>query len=425
MRILFRHLDNPDIDKIDVYCSLGGYKALEKAVKEMSPDDVIGVVKESGIQGRGGAGFPAGLKWSFVPKDFPGPRYLVANADESEPGTFKDREIMERNPHQVIEGIAIASYAIGCHKAFIYIRGEFAHPAECLEKAIADACDRGYLGEDIFGTDFSLDIVVHRGAGAYICGEETALLDSLEGRRGHPRLKPPFPASKGLYGCPTVINNVETLANVPFIISEGAQAFRAVGTEKSPGTKIFCVSGDVAKPGNYELPMGTTLRELIFEHAGGIPDGRKIKAIIPGGSSVPMITADKLDAPLSFEGMQEAGTMLGCAAVIVIDESVCIVKATLRISEFYMEESCGKCTPCREGTSWIVKLLERIEEGKGKESDLDLLLDICDNIAFKSFCPLGDAAVPCVQSSIALFRDEYLHHIREHTCMVGQQAALA
>ena len=424
-RILFNHIDVPDIHRPDVYVANGGYTVLAKALKQMKPEEIVQEVKDSGLRGRGGAGFPAGVKWGFVPKNHPGPIYLVCNADESEPGTFKDRELMERNPHQLIEGIAIACYAINSHLGFIYIRGEFAYAADVLENAIREAHDTGYLGKNILGTGFDCDIIVHRGAGAYICGEETALLNSLEGKRGQPRAKPPFPAAVGLYGKPTIINNVETLSNVPHIVKRGAAWFRGFGTEKSPGTKVFCVSGNVVRPGNYELPMGVPLREVLYTHAGGVPGGKKIKAVIPGGSSVPYLTADKLDTPMSFEGVQEAGSMLGSASVIVIDEEQCIVRCTLRMSEFYGDESCGWCTPCREGTLWYCRILERIEDGYGVESDLDLLLDLGDNIMGRTFCPLGDGAVPCVDSGVRLFRDEFMYHIEHKRCVVGPGAVVA
>jgi NADH-quinone oxidoreductase subunit F len=423
-RILFQHVDIPDIHKPDVYVAAGGYTALKKALREMPPEQIVQEVKDSGLRGRGGAGFPTGVKWGFIPKGHPGPIYLVCNADESEPGTFKDRELMERNPHQLIEGMIITCYAIRSHLGFMYIRGEFAYAAAVLEKAIGEARAMGIVGRNILGTGFDCDIIVHRGAGAYICGEETALLNSLEGKRGNPRAKPPFPASQGLYAKPTIINNVETLSNVPHIVNRGAQWYRGFGTENSPGTKVFCVSGNVTKPGNYELEMGVPLREVIYDHGGGVPGDKKIKAVIPGGSSVPYLTGDQLDTKMSFEGVAEAGSMLGCAAVIVIDEDQCIVRCTLRMSEFYEDESCGWCTPCREGTLWFCRILERIEEGYGKDEDLDLLLDLCDNIAFKTHCPLGDAAVPCVESAVKLFRDEFLYHIRHGRCMVGPGAQI-
>ncbi|MCD6162190.1 MAG: NADH-quinone oxidoreductase subunit NuoF [candidate division Zixibacteria bacterium] len=408
----------PDHEKIDVYLKHGGYTALPKALKEFKPEEVTDEVIKSGLRGRGGAGFPAGRKWSFIPKGLNKPIYLCANADESEPGTFKDRELISKHTHGLIEGMIITSYAIKCNQAFIYIRGEFADEARQLEKAISEAKDKGYLGKDILGSGFDLDITVYRGGGAYICGEETALMTSIEGGKGYPRLKPPFPAVSGLYGCPTIINNIETLSNIPHIINNGAEWFSSIGTEKSTGSKIFSVSGHVCKPGNYELPMGISLRELLYEHAGGIKNDRNLKAVIPGGSSVPILTADKIDVKMDFESLMEAGSMLGSAAVIVMDETTCIVHAAMVISRFYRHESCGQCTPCRNGTMWMYRILHRIEHGRGKPEDLDLLLDICDNIEGNTICPLGDAAVPSVRTSIKHFRDEYEYHIKNKKCLV-------
>ena len=416
MRILFKHLDVPDIDKIDVYIHEGGYKALEKALREMTPDEVTDVVTKSGLRGRGGAGFLTGKKWSFIPKDPSLTKYLCCNADESEPGTFKDRELILRNPHQLIEGIALCCYAIGSNRAFIYIRGEYIEPARKLEAAIAEAYEKGFLGRSILGSDFNLEVQIYRGAGAYICGEETALLNSLEGLRGEPRFRPPFPAIKGLYEGPTVINNVETLSNVPHIIANGAEWFASIGTEKSTGTKVFSVSGHVNKPGNYELPMGTAARELIYDHAGGILNGKELKAFIPGGSSVPMLTKEHLDIGLDFESLMAAGSMLGSAGVIVMNEDTCIVRAALNMAKFYEHESCGKCTPCREGTGWMRQMLESIEHGEGKMDYIDMLVEIASNINGKSFCALGDAAAQPVLSSIKHFREEYEAHVREGRC---------
>ncbi|GAC1448742.1 MAG: NADH-quinone oxidoreductase subunit NuoF [Ktedonobacterales bacterium] len=420
-----RDIDRPGIDTIDVYRSHGGYQALAKALASFQPDELVEEVKKSGLRGRGGAGFPTGQKWSFLPKESPRPRYLCVNADESEPGTFKDRMLMERNPHLLIEGVIISSYATKVHHAFIYVRGELALAGRQIERAVGEAYAAGLIGKDILGSGYDLEITVHRGAGAYICGEESALLESLEGKRGYPRLKPPFPAVVGLYGGPTVINNAETLATVPAIVTHGAAVYAAYGTERSKGTRIFCLSGHVARPGNYELPLGTSLRALIETFGGGVPHGKRIKAIIPGGSSTPYLLPDKLDTPLDFEAVAAAGSMLGSGGVVVLDEDTCIVGATLRMTEFYRDESCGKCTPCREGTYWMVELLERLEHGHGQESDLPLLLDICDNISGKSFCPLGDAATSCITSSIKLFQDEYLHHVREGRCLVGPGARVA
>lgn len=422
--ILFAHVDVPDINKLDVYTSHGGYEGLRKAVTEMAPADVTKVVGDSGLAGRGGAGFPTGRKWSFIPKGIL-PTYLVINADESEPGAFKDRELMERNPQQLLEGVALASYAIGCNQAFIYIRGEFLYIGEILEQAIAEAYAAGYLGENIFGSGFNIEIVVHRGAGAYICGEESALLDSLEGYRGFPRLRPPFPAVKGLYGQPTVINNVETIANVPHIVRNGAEWFRSYGTEGSPGTKICSISGPVRRPGNYEMELGTPFRVLLEEKAGGLCEGKKLKAYIPGGASAPMLPNEPqyIDVPMSYEGYRGVGSALGSASFILIPDDVCIVRAQLRISEFFAHESCGKCIPCREGTPWLAKTVARIERGEGREEDLPLLLDICDNILGRAFCALGDFSTSNIVASIKYFFDEYEEHIRQRHCPYKSAAA--
>jgi NADH-quinone oxidoreductase subunit F len=408
----------PNNDRLDVYQKHGGYTALAKAFKEYSPEQITDIVVNSGLRGRGGAGFPTGRKWTFIPKDNTKPVYLCVNADESEPGTFKDRQLMLEHPHLLIEGTILSAYAIKSHHAFIYIRGEFVAEARLLEKAIAEAAAGGFVGKNILGSGYDLEITVYRGGGAYICGEETALMTSLEGGPGYPRVKPPFPTVAGLYGCPTIINNVETLCNIPPIISNGADWFKSYGTPKSSGTKIFCVSGHVNKPGNYELPMGVSLRELLFEYAGGIKNDRSLKAVIPGGSSVPILTADKIDVKMDFESLVEAGSMLGSAGVIVMDETTCIVKAAYVISRFYQHESCGQCTPCRQGTLWMYRILHRIENGKGRPEDMDLLMDICDNIEGNTICPLGDAAVPSVRTSIKLFRDEYEYHIKHKKCLV-------
>jgi NADH-quinone oxidoreductase subunit F len=418
-KILFKYIDYPQQDRIDTYIKNGGYRALEKALKAMAPEEVTEEVIKSGLRGRGGAGFPAGRKWSFLPKDSNKPVYLCVNADESEPGTFKDRELIEKEPHLVIEGSLITAYAIRCKTAFIYIRGEFAYGAAQLVRAIEEARARGFVGSNIMGRGVDIEITVYRGGGAYICGEETALMTSLEGNAGYPRVKPPFPAISGLYGCPTIINNVETLCNVPHIVNNGGDWFASIGTPKSTGTKIFCLSGHINKPGNYELPMGVPLRELIYEYGGGIKDGHILKAVIPGGSSVPVLTADKIDVHLDFESLAEAGTMLGSAGVIVMDETVCMVKAALNMTRFYQHESCGQCTPCRQGTYWMLRILDRIEHGKGEMEDLEILLDICDNIEGNTICPLGDAAVPAVRSTIKNFRDEYEYHINNGKCMTA------
>lgn len=390
----------------------GAYDAARAAVTSMTSGEVTELVKESGLRGKGGAGFPTGMKWSFIPQDVL-PRYVVVNHDEGEPGTFKDRELAECDPHQLIEGIVIAAWANQAEKAFIYCRGEFALGSRRLDAAIRDAYARGFLGRGIFGSSFDLDIVLHRGAGAYICGEESALLDSLEGFRGQPRLRPPYPAVKGLYGQPTVINNTETLSTLPAILAKGAEWHKQWGTEKSPGTKMFSVSGHVERPANYEVPYGTTLQELL-DLAGGMRNGGEVKAIIPGGASAPLLTDTTV--PLDFESLKEAGTMLGSGAVVFMDESTCMVRNALVTTEFFEHESCGKCTPCREGTWWAVKVLERIEHGEGRQEDLDVLLDIADGMDGRSFCPLGDAASWALRSNVKLFRDEFERHVVDGRC---------
>jgi NADH-quinone oxidoreductase subunit F len=419
IKILTANIHIPNLTSIDVYESVGGYQALRKTLTEYSPADVIDIVKKSGLRGRGGAGFPTGMKWGFVPKNLGKPVYLCVNADESEPGTFKDRLIIEKDPHQLVEGSIISAYAIGCHLAFIYIRGEFIRPAEILEKAVRETHAKGYLGKNILGSGYDLDLVIHPGAGAYICGEETALLESLEGKRGHPRLKPPFPAVVGLYGCPTVINNVETLANVPHIINKGADWFAGIGVERNTGTRLFGVSGHVRSPGVYEFPMGIPLRELIFDHCGGMRDGRKLKAVVPGGSSVPVLKADQVDVRLDFDSVARAGSMLGSAGVIVMDDSTCMVRAIHRITRFYAEESCGQCSQCREGTEWMYQVLSRIERGEGKPGELEILLDICNNMKARCICPLADAAAMPVESYIQNFYDEFDAHIKQRRCAVA------
>jgi NADH-quinone oxidoreductase subunit F len=418
LRVLTRNVGVPDSHNISTYVERGGYQTLERALAELGPREIVQIVLDSGLRGRGGAGFPTGRKWLFLPSDV-SPRYLVCNADEGEPGTFKDRLLMEHDPHGLVEGIIISSYACQVEHAFIYIRGEYDLSYERLRSAVDQAYAGGYLGQNILGSGYSLELSILRGAGAYICGEETSLLSSLEGRRGHPKLKPPFPAVEGLYRRPTVVNNVETLFNVPFIVANGVDWYRQWGTERSPGPKLFCVSGHVERPGTYELPMATPMHELILDVCGGPSDGIPLKAIIPGGSSTPMMPADvALATNLDFESLFELGSMLGSGGVIAINERTCIVQVAERLAAFYRHESCGKCIPCREGTDWMYKILHRIERGRGRTEDLDLLLDICDNITGKSFCPLGDAAVGPVQSSIMRFRDEYAFHVREQRCMV-------
>jgi NADH-quinone oxidoreductase subunit F len=425
VRILTSRWGEPDTVWIDRYLETGGYEGLRRALA-MSPQDVIDVVKASGLRGRGGAGFPTGVKWSFVPQDTGKPTYLVVNFDESEPGTFNNRELVERDPHQFLEGAIIAAYAVQSHTAFVYCRGEFLWPGQILERVVAEAYDRGFLGRDILGSGYDLDVVIHRGAGAYICGEETALLSSLEGYRGQPRLRPPFPAVEGLYASPTLINNVETLSNVPHILVSGPEWFRGFGTEKSPGTKLFSVSGKVERPGNYEAPMGTPARVVIEEMAGGVLDGKGLKAWTPGGSSTPFLTAEHLDVGLDFESIQAAGSLLGTGAIMVCDETDCMVEVTRRLLQFYAHESCGKCTPCREGTWWVVRVLGRIEAGAGRPEDLPLLEDQCSNMLFRGFCALVDGAVSPMSSSLTYFRDEYEAHVRERRCPVtGKGPGLA
>jgi NADH-quinone oxidoreductase subunit F len=406
--------DVPRSWTLQTYTDHGGYTALRRALA-MQPGELVTLVKDSGLRGRGGAGFPTGLKWSFLPKPDGLPRYLVVNADESEPGTCKDIPLLMASPQHLIEGMIISSYAIGSNKAFIYLRGEVVHVYRRLLRAIEEAKEAGYLGKNILGSGFDLDIVAHAGAGAYICGEETALLDSLEGRRGQPRLKPPFPAVAGLYARPTVVNNVESIASVPAIVTNGADWFKSLGTERSSGFGFFSLSGHVARPGQYEAPLGITLAELL-DMAGGIRQGRELKFWTPGGSSTPLFTAEHLDVPLDFESVGAAGSMLGTRALQIFDDSTCVVRAVLRWTEFYEHESCGKCTPCREGTFWMTQVLRRLERGEGTPEDLDLLLDTCDNLLGRSFCPLGDGATSCVTSSIKHFRDEYIRHLTEGGC---------
>ncbi len=411
---LTAHWDDPTSFSLASYRRHGGYRALPKAIA-MEPDQVIQTVKESGLRGRGGAGFPTGNKWAFIPQGDGKPHYLVVNADESEPGTCKDMPLMLASPHTLLEGAIIACYAIRANLAFIYVRGEVLHVIRRLHHAVAEAYQAGYLGRNILGSGFDLDVVVHAGAGAYECGEETALLESLEGKRGQPRLKPPFPATAGLDACPTVVNNVESIASVPFIIANGASAFAALGTERSKGFGIFSLVGHVTTPGQYEAPLGTTLRELL-DLAGGVRAGHRLKFWTPGGSSTPILTDQHLDVPLDFEGTAAAGTMLGTRGLQIFDETTCVVRAALRWTEFYRHESCGKCTPCREGTYWMVQLLTNLERGAGSDDDLDKLLDISDNIVGRSFCPFGDTAVSPAVSSIKYFRDEYLEHRKHGGC---------
>jgi len=420
--ILTKFWDDPRSWTLATYERHEGYRALDKALA-MSQEELVDLTKESGLRGRGGAGFPTGLKWGFLPPPDGGPRYLVVNADESEPGTCKDIPLMLAAPHLLIEGIAITSFAIGCDHAFIYLRGEVVHVYRRLLRAVEEAYAAGHLGTDIHGTGFNLEVTVHAGAGAYICGEETALLDSLEGRRGQPRLKPPFPAVAGLYARPTVVNNVESIASVPPILLHGSEWFKGMGTERSAGFGIFSLSGHVTRPGQYEAPLGITLRELLEMAGGMLRPRRKLKFWTPGGSSTPLFTGEHLDVPLDFESVGAAGSMLGTRALQIFDESTCVVRAVLRWTEFYQHESCGKCTPCREGTWWMVQVLQRLELGQGDEADLGKLLDICDSILGRSFCALGDGATSPITSSIQYFRAEYVEHLTRGGCPFDRDAS--
>src|SRR3954449_943526 len=412
--IMTEFWDDPKSWTLETYEKHDGYAALRQALG-MEQADLVQALKDSGLRGRGGAGCPTGMKWGFLPPPDGGPRYLVVNADESEPGTCKDMPLMLAAPQFLVEGVAITSYAIGCHHAFIYLRGEVVHVYRRVLRAVEEAYAKGYLGKNILGSGFDLEVTVHAGAGAYICGEETALLDSLEGRRGQPRLKPPFPAVAGLYARPTVVNNVESIASVPCIVRNGADWFGSMGTEKSKGMTLYSLSGHVRRPGQFEAPLGITLRQLL-ELAGGVREGHQLKFWTPGGSSTPILTGDHLDVPLDYEGVGAAGSMLGTKALQIFDETTCIVRGVLRWTEFYKHESCGKCTPCREGTWWLVQTLARLEKGQGEERDLELLLDQCDNILGRSFCALGDGATSPITSSIQYFRDEYLAHLQNAGC---------
>jgi NADH-quinone oxidoreductase subunit F len=421
-RVLLDGIDVPNLHRIDVYEEHGGYRAMRKALLEMDQEAILEELKNSGLRGRGGAGFSMGMKASFMPKSSID-KYLCCNADESEPGTFKDRLLMQKNPHRLIEGIIIAAVAAGANRAFIYIRGEYVLQADILDAAVKEAYEKGYLGEDILGSGEDVSLVVHRGAGAYICGEETGLLDSLEGKRGNPRLKPPFPANQGLYQGPTLINNVETLSNVPLVIANGAEWFKSFGTEKSAGTKVVSVSGNVQRPGNYEIELGIPAREIVYELAGGPLPGRTIKCWFPGGSSAPVLLPEDLDRPYSFESMAEAGSMLGSGAIIVVDDTVPIVSVALRLAEFYRHESCGKCVPCREGTNWTVKMLERVDAGEATPMDLDIMANVQSNIIGNCLCVLGDSMAMPVGSMIAKFRGEFEEHI-ERAREVGDRLSL-
>ncbi|MBI3594360.1 MAG: NADH-quinone oxidoreductase subunit NuoF [Nitrospirae bacterium] len=426
-QILFKNMASPGYTpKISSYIAMGGYEALQKVFSEkITSDQLIEMVKKSGLRGRGGAGFPTGTKWSFIPKNPALTKYLCINADEGEPGTFKDRQLMEKDPHQMLEGIVISAYAIGAHTAYIYVRGELDLAMKTIEEAIEEARKKGFVGKNILSSGFDLEVYVHPGAGAYICGEETALLESLEGKRGKPRFKPPFPANFGLYGKPTVVNNVETLSNIPYIVNRGGEWFASIGVGKSTGTRLFSLSGHVKKPGNYEVPLGTTFRQLIFDLGGGIINGKKLKAIIPGGASASFFTEEHLDVKLDFEEVAKAGSMLGSGAVTVMDEETCMVWAALNLMHFFSHESCGKCTPCREGAPWLYKIMHRIEHGEGKMEDLDLLVSLCGNIAGKTVCAFGEAEVAPILGTLKYFRQEYEYHIREKSCPINHSERLA
>src|SRR5438270_103036 len=423
--ILLKNMTQPGYTgSLADYEHAGGYQALRKVLGKIAPAEVTELVKKSGLRGRGGAGFPTGVKWGFLPKVYQGPRYLCCNADESEPGTFKDRQLIERDPHQILEGIVLACYAIGAETAYIYIRGEFVLGARILEQAIAEARTAGYIGTNILGTGITANVWVHRGAGAYICGEETALLESLEGKRGLPRVKPPFPATHGLYNKPTVVNNVETLANLPHIINRGPEWFASIGSPpKSTGTRIFCVSGHVKRPGNYEVPMGITFREMIYDIAGGMRGDKPLKAFIPGGASAAVMTSEHLDVKMDFDSVAQAGSMLGSGGVTVMEEGTCMVWAAENLLHFFNHESCGKCTPCREGSLWLLQILRRIDHGKGKMDDLATLLRLCGNIAGRTACAFGVAEIAPITSTLQYFRDEYEAHIREQRCPFRPQPA--
>lgn len=421
--ILSKNWDKENSASIKVYIQNGGYGALKKAIKEMTPEQIIDEVKKSNLRGRGGAGFPTGMKWSFVPRNIDKPKYLCVNADEGEPGTFKDKYIMIKDPHMLLEGIAITSYAVGINTAYIYVRNEYIESIKSLEKAIQEAQEHNYLGKNILSTDFDLDVIIHKGAGAYIAGEETGLIESLEGKRAYPRIRPPFPATVGVYNCPTVVNNVETIACIPAIIERGGSWFASIGTDKDGGTKLYAVSGHVNKPGVYELPVGTNLLEILNNHSGGIKGG-KLKAVIPGGLSAPVLSAKECDIPMDCHSLIKAGSMLGSAGIIVINDKVCMVEALYNIIEFYAEESCGQCTPCRTGSHWIKNILERIIKGKGRIEDLEVILSLIPNINGKTICAFGDALCGPVQSFITKFREEFEYHITEKSCNIPNKIDL-
>jgi NADH-quinone oxidoreductase subunit F len=421
-KVLLRNIDVPDLLTLAVYSSRGGYRPWEEVVKNIRPEQLIEEIKASGLRGRGGAGFPTGMKWSFVPKDSPKPKYMVCNADESEPGTFKDRLLIEKDPHAIIEGTLMAAYAIQSHTAFIYIRGELAFGASILERAVDEATQAGYIGKNILGSGYDVDVIVHKGAGAYICGEETALLSSLEGGRGWPKVKPPFPATHGLFGCPTVVNNVETLAALPWIIEHGPAAYAAMGTEKSKGTKLFSVSGHISKPGVYELEMGYPFMKFLQEDCGGVPNGRKLKGVIPGGGSMPVLRPDELEkVNLDYESVQAAGSLLGSGGVIVMDDTTCMVRAAWNLARFFAHESCGQCSPCREGCHWMEKIFHRIDQGEGRKGDLELILNVSGNIMGNTICPFGDAAAMPAAAFIKKYREEFEEHIAQKRCTIRME----
>ncbi|MDA8078055.1 MAG: NADH-quinone oxidoreductase subunit NuoF [Nitrospiraceae bacterium] len=419
-KVLLKNIENPHSADIDEYKKAGGYRSLSKAL-DMASKDIIEEVKKAGLRGRGGAGFPVAMKWTFASGDPKFPKYLLCNADEGEPGTFKDRPILEKNPHLLIEGMVISGYALGAEYGYIYLRGEYPAAKDILNKAISQAYENGYLGDGILGKKTRFHLAVHQGAGAYICGEETALIESLEGDKGQPRIKPPFPVNVGVFSKPTVVNNVETLANLPYLIGIGGEAYARIGSPECPGPKIYCVSGHVERPGVYELPMGTSLKDIIYTHCGGIKGGKKLKAVIPGGISTPVLPPEKIDCPMDFVNMPKHGSMLGSGAVIVMDETVCLVKVCYRALKFFEHESCGKCTPCREGTGWLRSILGRIESGEGMEGDVDLLLSVAGNIIGKTFCPLGDGAASVTQNFIKHFRPEFEAHIKNKGCGARQE----
>ncbi len=418
-RVLLKNIENPSSTSIDEYIKVGGYQSLQKALKEMTPRDIIDEVRMSGLRGRGGAGFPTGMKWQFASMDPKFPKYIVCNADEGEPGTFKDRPILEKNPHLLIEGMIISAFALQSERGFIYLRGEYPHAREVLELAIEEADDKGFLGDDVMCFRFRFHLSVHFGAGAYICGEETALIESLEGKRGQPRIKPPFPVNIGAWGKPTIVNNVETFANIPYIVEIGSKAYSSIGSSDCPGPKLFSVSGCVERPGVYELPMGTTLREVIYDYCGGMKNGRELKAVIPGGISTPILTPDKIDCPMDFVNLPKYGSLLGSGAVMVFDDTVCLVRVYERAMKFFEHESCGKCTPCREGTGWMRNILERIERGMATNEDIETLKNVADNILGQTFCPLGDGAANVVLSLIKEFPEEVEFHIKNKKCFVS------